>query len=75
MPPHLKKTIDQENLESGTYEQIVKLLERELEVNGLEAAGELPVNINRQPTEENEKKKLAGITEKHLVITSLNAER
>ena len=58
MPPHLKKTINQAHLEDGTYEQIVKHLERELELNGLEAADELPVNnINRQPQEEAEKQK------------------
>ena len=58
MPPHLKKTINQAHLENGTYEQIVKHLERELELNGLEAADELPVNnINQQPSEETTKQK------------------
>ena len=37
MPPHLKKSINQAYLENGTYDQIVKLLEREMELNGLEA--------------------------------------
>ena len=37
MPPHLKKTINQAYLENGTYDQIVKHLEREMELNGLEA--------------------------------------
>ena len=37
MPPHLKKSIDQAHLEKETYEQIVTHLERELELNGLEA--------------------------------------
>ena len=37
MPPHLKKSINQAYLENGTYEQIVKHLEREMELNGLEA--------------------------------------
>ena len=37
MPPHLKKPINQAHLENGTYEQIVSHLERELELNGLEA--------------------------------------
>ena len=37
MPPHLKKFINQAYLENGTYDQIVKYLEREMEVNGLEA--------------------------------------
>ena len=35
MPPHLKKTINQAHLENGTYEQIVKHLERELELKRL----------------------------------------
>ena len=37
MPPHLKKSINQAYLENGTYEQIVKHLEREMELNGLES--------------------------------------
>ena len=37
MPPHLKKSINHAYLENGTYEQIVRHLERELELNGLEA--------------------------------------
>ena len=37
MPPHLKKSINQAFLENGTYDQIVKHLEREIELNGLEA--------------------------------------
>ena len=37
MPPHLKKSINQAYLEKGTYEQIVKHLEREMELNGLGA--------------------------------------
>ena len=37
MPPHLKKSINQAYLKNGTYEQIVKHLEREMELNGLEA--------------------------------------
>ena len=37
MPPHLKKSINQAYLENGTYEQIFKHLEREIELNGLEA--------------------------------------
>ena len=36
MPPHLKKLVNQAHLENGTYEQIVTLLERELELNSLE---------------------------------------
>ena len=37
MPPHLKKSINQAHLENGTYEQSVSHLERELELNCLEA--------------------------------------
>ena len=51
MPPHLNKSINQAHLENGTYEQIVTLLERELELNGLEAPDELPIdNVSQQPT-------------------------
>ena len=44
MPPHLKKSINQAHLEKSTYEQIVSHLERELELNGLEAPDEMPIN-------------------------------
>ena len=44
MPQHLKKSINQAHLENGTYEQIVTHLERELELNGLEAPDELQIN-------------------------------
>ena len=37
MPPHLKKFINQAYLENGSIDQIVKHLEREMELNGLEA--------------------------------------
>ena len=40
MPPHLKQSINQAHLENSTYEQIVTDLERELELNGLEAPDE-----------------------------------
>ena len=54
MPPHLEKTINQAHLENGTYEQIVTHLERELELNGLEAPDELPINnVSQQPTNTN----------------------
>ena len=75
MPPHLKKTINQAHLENGTYEQIVKHLERELELNGLEAPDELPVNnINRQPQKKLKNKKLSVITAKNQVIKNRNVE-
>ena len=44
MPPHLKKSINQDRLENNTYEQIVTHLERELELNGLETPYELQTN-------------------------------
>ena len=51
MAPHLKKSINQSHLENGTYEQIVTHLERELELKGLEAPDELPINnVSQQPT-------------------------
>ena len=37
MPPHLKRSINQAHLENGTYEQIVRHLEREMEFKGLES--------------------------------------
>ena len=54
MPPHLKKSINQAYLENGTYEQIATHLERELELNGLEAPDELPINnVSQQPANTN----------------------
>ena len=44
MPPHLKKSINQAHLENGTSEQIVTHLERELELNSVEALDELQIN-------------------------------
>ena len=43
-PPHLKQSINQAHLENGTYEQIMTHLEKELELNGLEAPDELQTN-------------------------------
>ena len=57
MPPHLKKSINQANLENGTYEQIVSHLERELELNGLEAPDEMQLNtVMQQDTQRNSEK-------------------
>ena len=54
MPPHLKKSINQAHLENGTYEQIVSHLERELELNGLEAPDEMPINtVTQQAPQQN----------------------
>ena len=51
MPPHLKKSTNQAHLENGTYEQFVTHLEREVELNGLEAPDELPINnVNQKIT-------------------------
>ena len=44
MPPHLKKSINQAQLENGTYEQIVTHLEKELELNSLEYPAETQMN-------------------------------
>ena len=57
MPPHLKKSINQAHLENGTYEQIVSHLEKELELNGLEAPDEMPINtVTQQAPQQNSKK-------------------
>ena len=57
MPPRLKKTINQAHLENGRYEQIVSHLERELELNGLEAPDEMPINtVTQQPPQQNSNK-------------------
>ena len=53
-PPILTESINQAHLVNGTYEQIVTHLERELELNGLEAPDELPINnVSQQPTNTN----------------------
>ena len=57
MPPHLKKLINQAHLENGTYEEIVSHLERELELNGLEAPDEMPINtVTQQAPQQNSNK-------------------
>ena len=57
MPPHLKKSINQAHLEKSTYEQIVSHLKRELEINGLEAPDEMPVNtVTQQAPQQNSNK-------------------
>ena len=57
--PHLKKSINQAHLENGTYEQIVSHLEKELELIGLEAPDEMPINTRTQqaPQQNSEKPK------------------
>ena len=50
-PPHLKKSIDQANLKNGTCKQIVKDVESEIELKGLEVLDELQINtLSQQPT-------------------------
>ena len=57
MPPHLKKSINQAHLENGTYEQIVSHLEKELELNGLEAPDEMQINnVTQQTSQKNSEK-------------------
>ena len=54
MSPHLKKSINQAHLENGTCEQIVSHLEKELELNGLEAPDEMPINtVTQQAPQQN----------------------
>ena len=57
-PPHLNKSINQAHFENGTYEQIIIHLQREIELNGLEAPCELQVNtVNQYATRKSEKPK------------------
>ena len=57
MPPRLKKSINQEHLEIGTYEQIVSHLQRELELNGLGAPDDTPINtVTQQAPQQNSNK-------------------
>ena len=57
MPPYLKKSINHAYLEIGTYEQIVRHLEREMELNGLEADEPLVKTqmtvVKQQPNSQN----------------------
>ena len=74
MPPHLKKLINQAHLENGTYEQIVTHLERELELNGLEAPDELPINnVSQQPTNTNADPNQRATTVKSQSIIGISA--
>ena len=62
MPPHFKKSINQAYLENGSYDQIVKHLEREMELNGLEAEEalvktQMTVTKKEQNTEKTNKTK------------------
>ena len=54
LPPHLKKSIYQDHLENGSEQQIVLHLERELELNGLEAPDEMQIDtVTQQATKSN----------------------
>ena len=44
IPPNLKKSINQAHLKTGTYEQIVTHLEKEVELNSLEFPDETQMN-------------------------------
>ena len=60
-PPHLKKSTNQAYLENGTYDQIVKHLGREMELNGLEAdehlvKTQMTITNKEQNTEKTNKK-------------------
>ena len=57
MPPYVKKSKNQAHLENDTYEQIVSHLEKELQLNGLEAPDEMPINtVTQQAPQENSDK-------------------
>ena len=57
MPPQLKKLFNKAHLENGNYEQIVSHLERELELNGLEAPDEIQINtVTQQSAQKNSEK-------------------
>ena len=57
MLPQLKKTVNQARLENETYEQIKLHLEKELELNSLEAPDELELNtVTQQATQQNSEK-------------------
>ena len=57
IPLHLKKSFEQTHLENGTYEQNVSHLDRELELNALEAPDELQIStVTQQATQQNSEK-------------------
>ena len=63
MHPHLKKYFNQAYLENGTYHQIVKHLEREMELNSLESdkplvKTQMPVTKKEQNEERAKKKQI-----------------
>ena len=57
MPPYLKKSFNQANMENGTFEQIVSRLEKEFKLNGLEAPDEMQLNtVTQQASQQNSEK-------------------
>ena len=76
MPPHLKKSINQAYLKNGTYDQIVKHLEREMELNGLEAdellgktqMSDTKKEENNEKTNKNKMKRLKNKPQKQYPI-------
>ena len=57
LPPHLKKSINQVHLENGTCEQIMSHLEKELQLNGLEAPEEMQTKtVTQKATHQNSEK-------------------
>ena len=57
MPPHMKKSVNQEKLKKGTYEQIVSHFENEMELNGLKAPDTLQIKtVTQQATQQNTEK-------------------
>ena len=67
MPPHLKRSINQAYLENGTYEQIVRHLEREMELNGLESEDtgvKTQMAVINKPTEDKPTQQKTATTKK-----------
>ena len=67
MPPHLKRSINQAYLENGTYEQIVRHLEREMELNGLESEDtgvKTQMAVINKPAEDKPTQQKAATTKK-----------
>ena len=67
MPPHLKRSINQAYLENGTYEQIVRHLEREMELNGLaseDTGVKTQMAVINKPTEDKPTQQKTASTKK-----------
>ena len=72
MPPLLKKSINQAHLENGTNEQIVTHLERELELNGLEAPDELQINTVSHNTANTNAERPTNVKNQDITEISVN---